>query len=74
VEDGHPNVAAWAAWLDAAVGMKVWAPPSSTFMDTNVRGHIYGYPAHLDPRPHATAKRAAFRRLAGIDKGDSDGD
>jgi len=73
VEDGHPNVAAWAAWLDAACGMKVWAPPSSTFMDTNLRGHIYGYPPHLDPRPHATAKRAAFRRLAGIDKGETDG-
>ena len=73
VEDGHPNVAGWAMALEAMTGMVTRGYGNTTLMDTSMRGHIYGYPPHLDPRPNAVSRRAAFRKLAGIDKEDSDG-
>jgi len=72
VEDGHPSVAYWLAHMEH-VGMTITVPQSSTLLDINQRHVIYGYPPHMDPRPAAVARRAAFRRLAGIDTGEADG-
>jgi hypothetical protein len=73
VEDGHPNVAGWAMALEAMTGMQIRGHGNTTLMDTSSRGYIYGYPPHLDPRPAAVARRAAFRRLAGIDQEEGNG-
>lgn len=67
VEDGHPNVSYWAAEVERMTGMITGGPPTSTLFDSNQRSYIYGYQPHMDPRPQAVARRAQFRRLAGID-------
>jgi hypothetical protein len=72
VEDGHPNVAYWLAQMER-VGMTITLPQTTTLLDVNMRHAIYGYPPHMDPRPAAVARRAAFRRLAGIDQEAADG-
>ena len=64
VEDGHANVAYWTGVLEQ-VGMEVIPYGESTFLGANQRGWMYGY--LRDPRPQAEAKRALFRRVAGID-------
>lgn len=72
VEDGHTNVAYWVGFLERA-GLQVIPYDQSTFLSANQRGYIYGYPEHLDPRPPAVAKRAMFKRFAGMDREKDDG-
>jgi hypothetical protein len=72
VEDGHPNVAYWTGSVERATGIQIGGPGSSTFLDSNMRHYIYGF--QKDPRPQSVARRAAFKRLAGIDEGEGNGD
>jgi hypothetical protein len=65
VEDGHANCAYWVRVVEE-IGVKVNAPHTSTFLDSNNRSFFYGY--HKDPRPASQARRAKFRRLAGLDQ------
>ncbi len=61
VEDGHPNVAYWVGKLES-IGLHVFAPTESSFLNINQRGWIYGY--QNDPR-RIPANRARFRAMVG---------